>query len=270
MTLALLLLAPAAPAQDPKPPLWAVCIGVSRHQHASLDAGVQYAAKDAADVANLLTRQEGKVFGRVECKVLTDAQATCAGVEKALAWLRASARPGDCTIVYLAGHAGPDAVGEYRFIPYDAHPLLDSTQLSGAALRKLLQQVSGTRFLMLDTCHAGGVGGPDAGFVTLASCSARQQSHEHPSVKNGYFTRALVEALSGKADLNGDQVVTLAELGTYLSGRLRELSEGKQEATVQRPASVKAEFPLAMVSSASAAPPPAVMDLSRRDGQAKR
>src|SRR5262245_52097219 len=118
VTLALLILAPAARAQDAKPQLWAVCIGVSKHQHGSLDAGVHYAAKDAADVASLLRGQEGKGFGRVECKLLTDAQASRGGVEQALAWLRQNARAGDCVIIYLAGHAGPDAVGEYRYITY--------------------------------------------------------------------------------------------------------------------------------------------------------
>jgi hypothetical protein len=266
LTAALLTaLAPAARAQDPKPQLWAVCVGVSKHTHSQFNVGVKFAAKDAADVADLLRSQDGKLFGRVECKLLTDAQATRAGIEEALAWLRQNARPGDYVIVYLAGHAGPDALGEYRYITHDAHPFLDSTQLSAARLRQCLQGVQGTRFLMLDTCHAGGAGGLDAAFVTLAACSAKQNSGEHASVQNGYFTRALVEALSGKADLNGDGVVTLAEVQTYLAARLRELTGGKQDATVLRPGSVEGTVPVALLPAVTAAVPATAAVDSRRE-----
>src|SRR5262249_24465093 len=160
---------------------------------------VRFAAKDAADVAGLLRSQEGKLFSRGECKLLTDGQATRQAVEAALTWLRTGAKPSDCGLVYPAGRARPDAGGGDPFIAYDARPLLDSTQRSAQALRAALQALAGTRFLMLDTCHAGGVGGLDVGFVTLAACTAKQLSKEHDSLKNGYFTRALVEALSGKA-----------------------------------------------------------------------
>src|SRR5207248_1824965 len=107
------------------------CVGVSQHQHATFDLGVKYAAKDATDVAALLRGQEGKMFSRVTCKLLTDGGATRRDVEEALAWLGKTAGPDSCVIVYFAGHGGPDAVGEYRFITYDAHPYLDSTHLSG-------------------------------------------------------------------------------------------------------------------------------------------
>ncbi len=259
-------LAPIGRAADRKPELVAVCIGVSQYGHSVYNAGVRFAAKDAADVAAALRAQEGKQFRQVQCKLLTDGMATRRGIEEALEWLEATAGPDSCVIVYLAGHAGPDGVGAYRYVPYDGHPFLESTYLAGATLRAGLERVQGTRFLLLDTCFAGGASGPGAHFVTLAACTAKQTSKENSTLQNGMFTRALLEGLQGKASRDANNVVTLEALGIYVSQRLRELSNGQQQATLLRPVSVGAAFPLAMAGPA----PGATAGLGRREAATHR
>ena len=49
---------------------------------------------------------------------------------------------------------------------------------------------------------------------------------------HGAFTKALLEGLQGKADLNGDGVVETAELATWIVQRVRELTGGDQHAIV--------------------------------------
>ena len=42
----------------------------------------------------------------------------------------------------------------------------------------------------------------DYGVITLCASMAREFSQESKQLRNGYFTRALVEGLDGKADYN--------------------------------------------------------------------
>ena len=65
---------------------------------------------------------------------------------------------------------------------------------------------------------------------------------ESPQVGHGYFTLALVEGLSGKADYNHDGVVQLNELDLYVTDRVKELSKGMQHPVTARPTSIRS-FP---------------------------
>src|SRR5262245_31390401 len=77
-------------ADTPKPDLIVVSIGVSKFEFAPFEAGVQFAAKDASDVARQFKAQQGKLFSEVRCKLLTDSEATLANVYKALVWAKAN------------------------------------------------------------------------------------------------------------------------------------------------------------------------------------
>lgn len=234
-------------ADGAKTDLILVSIGVSKFEFALYEKGVQFAAKDARDVFQLFKAQQGKLFGEVRCKLLTDTEATRVNIEKALAWAKLHATPRSLVIVFLAGHGGPDPLGEYEFLPHDADPFLPSTKVTGKKIRSLLQDIPGRRLLLLDTCHAGGFNGKDAGFITLASCTAQEQSSELLAARNGYFTSVLLEGLSGKADKNGDGTITLTEVTGYLRTKLTPLTGGLQTPTLQQPAHLAAALPLVEV-----------------------
>lgn len=248
LTLALMLAA-AGPAfaQQSKPALYMVSVGVSQYQFKKYEAGVAYAAKDATDVARLFKNQEGKLFSRVESRLLTDNQATLKNIEQAIDWATKKASANAYVVVFLAGHGGPNAIGQYSYVTHDAHPLLDSTRVQGQLLRDLLQASKGKRFLILDTCHSGGFSGSGCDFVTMAACMAKEFSSEKAEIRNGFFTHALVEALSGKADMNKDGAVTLAEMDAYVADRVQTLSKGKQQSTMHRPATMQSRLPVALV-----------------------
>ena len=65
-------------------------------------------------------------------------------------------------------------------------------------------------------------------MLVLASSEGRELSQEDDASKNGVFTRAVVEGLSGKADANGDGVVTFEELSLYVADRVKELTKNTQ------------------------------------------
>jgi hypothetical protein len=53
------------------------------------------------------------------------------------------------------------------------------------------------------------------GIVALFSCSAGQQSYEHPNLKHGVFFHQLLQGWKGAADANKDRAVTLDEVLSY-------------------------------------------------------
>src|SRR5205085_8295600 len=90
-------------------------------------------------------------------------------------------------------------------------------------------------------------------LTVLSSSLSTQVSFERPR-SNGYFTFALLEALSGKADKNGDGVVTMAELSEYVADRVTTISSGKQVPVTMWPTGMAgAQTPVSQVGTVTAA-----------------
>ena len=258
-----------AQTEKKAPNLTVLAIGVSQYKAPGND--LKHAAKDARDLAVALKAHEGKLFGRVQTRTLTDSQATRQNIEDALDWLVKQVKADDYVIVYVSGHGNIDSLGHYYYVPHDYEPGRDRTAVRWTLFHDTLSRLPGKRFLILDTCRAGGAGGLGApvspmdslkglaeqGLITYAACMAGEFSFEAPGnglIQNGFFTFALIEALSGKADTNGDGVVTLAEVDAYVANRVKLLSRGKQNPTMQRPSTIPSSLALAMTSSAQEAP----------------
>jgi hypothetical protein len=61
---------------------------------------------------------------------------------------------------------------------------------------------------------------------------------------NGFFTQALLEGLNGKADMDHNGTITLAEADAYVAGRLEQISKGMQHSTLYRPVNTPSVMPL--------------------------
>jgi len=73
------------------------------------------------------------------------------------------------------------------------------------------------------------------GASVVSSASGNEFALEGEQWQNGVFTYALLEGLrNGKADRNGDGIVTVSELEAYVIDKVRTLTEGKQNPTVRR------------------------------------
>ncbi len=73
------------------------------------------------------------------------------------------------------------------------------------------------------------------GAVVISSASGNEFALEGDTWQNGVFTYAVINGLrNGKADANGDGVVSATELEAYVTQSVRELTAGKQNPTVRR------------------------------------
>jgi uncharacterized caspase-like protein len=73
------------------------------------------------------------------------------------------------------------------------------------------------------------------GAAVISSSSGNEFSLEGEQWQNGVFTYAVLQGLkSGKADRNGDGVVTVSELEAYVIETVRTLTAGAQTPTVRR------------------------------------
>jgi WD40 repeat protein len=243
-----------------RPALYVLAIGISKYPG---DLELKYAAKDARDLEALWKAQKGKLYRNIEIKVLTDKDATREGILGGFDWLKKQMTQRDVAVISFSGHGARDNDGTFYLAPVDVKPSsLAATGVPGDQLKKTLAGIPGRILLLLDACHAGAVDGDkrralggltddlvrdlatdDFGVIVMCSSMGREYSLESDKDKQGMFTRALLEGLGGKADYNGDGVVYLSELDTYITDRVKELSEGKQHPVTAKPASIRS-FPL--------------------------
>ena len=245
-----------------QPSLYVLAIGVSQYSQTELN--LQYAAKDARDLAAALAGQQGKLYGKVDAKVLTDGEASKNDILDGLDWLAKEATARDTVVLFIAGHGLEDTQSNYFFLPGDGDPdKLLRTGLRWTELQEVLKQLPSRVIAVIDTCHSGGVtgarglrpriygdalremGSTDVGVVTFASCQPNELSLEHDTWANGAFTKALVEALNGRADRDGDGAVALFELEAYVLERVKELTAGKQHPSMQRAPTIPADSVIA-------------------------
>jgi hypothetical protein len=102
-------------------------------------------------------------------------------------------------------------------------PLVGATTTPKAAREWVYQR----RFIHHDLANR-------TGATVLSSSRGFELSWESDEWKNGAFTEALLEGMSGKADLDGTNGVSLRELASYVEGRTAALTRGKQHPVVDR------------------------------------
>lgn len=214
------------------------------------------APSDAAAIAARLGERHRGLFAEVRVTLLAHgkgANPTKAAILTALRQLE-GATADDTSLVFFASHgvAGGPGGTEYYFLPSDAGQLaleriteeqngrppprgasFDSL-LSATELTDVLRRVAGRRIVAIDTCHAGAAGIPtnpysiakrsaSAQFALITSARGSELAHEHidPRVPHGAFTEALLRALDGAADKDGDGTVTLEEAFGFVGPEVR-------------------------------------------------
>jgi uncharacterized caspase-like protein len=246
-----------------QPKLYVLAIGVSRYPQATF--ALNFAAKDAQDVAAVLRRQQGRLYREVEAKLLTDAEATRDAILDGPEWLQRQTTNRDVAALFMAGHGVNDANGHYYFLPVNFNQeRLKSTGVAFTEFKNTLAALLGKTLLFLDTCHAGNVLGgtrrtaldttgiinelasAESGVVVFAASAGQQYSLENEKWGNGAFTKALVEGLGGKADYTKTGRITVTTLDLYLAERVKELTQGQQKPVTAKPAAI-GDFPLALV-----------------------
>jgi hypothetical protein len=136
----------------------ALCVGVNRYRDPALPA-LRGAVNDARTMSLVLVRDFG--FDPREVRVLTDAQATRAGVFAGLAWLIDSAQAGDDLVLFVASHGShvPDRDGEDgddEVLVLHDHDWAGAIVTDDELAEYFARVADGARFAAVwDLCHAG-------------------------------------------------------------------------------------------------------------------
>jgi hypothetical protein len=112
--------------QKARPDLYVLAFGVSHYKNPAYD--LSYAHKDAIDLASVLASMEGRGYGQVFTRLLTDGEVTVDALREAKARL-SQARPEDVLVVQVAGHGMYDRDSEYYFLTHE----VDLTRLAQTA-----------------------------------------------------------------------------------------------------------------------------------------
>jgi signal recognition particle receptor subunit beta len=227
--------------------VYAVVVGINKYK--SFPA-LKYAANDAREFYRYLT--EVNQVPKDHVWLLLDEEATLEKLRTTLGTLlRRNAGKDDTVIIFLAGHgateqdvSSPDGDGLEKYIlPSNADPKdLYATAMPMSEIARIFQRINSERLVFIgDTCYSGASGGrtipypgmranisnaflerisQGKGRVILTASDANELSMERDDMKHGVFTYYLLEGLHGKADLDGDGVVTLDEVYRYVSTKV--------------------------------------------------
>ncbi|MCB9522192.1 MAG: caspase family protein [Myxococcales bacterium] len=108
-----------------------------------------------------------------------------------------------------------------------APPAPDSRRIVAVQAAPALQIATAERLLHEDLARR-------TGAVVFSSSRGDELSYERAELGHGVFTSAVLAALRGGADGDGDRQITLDELAGFVTGEVSRLTEGRQHPTVDR------------------------------------
>jgi hypothetical protein len=250
---------PEGGATAAKGTLYVLAIGVNAYPgRLKLDAAVP----DAQALTKAFRQHSRPLFQDVNVKLVLDQNATRRNILSELDALQREAKPGDVVVVFYAGHGDSKLTGELHLVPVDADlKNLAGTGVSGETLRAKLGNLPCTTLVILDACYSGSFSaGKKKGALPTGAdklvrefmyddmlvvmCGAAKDQEAGEEQGHGYFTRALVEGLSGQAPKDEAGLIDLDALQLYVGRRVKKLSDGDQVPTIHRPSTVS-NIPLA-------------------------
>ena len=213
--------------------VFAVMVGVS--DYGGAQNNLDFTDEDARKLSETL-RADGSLNDA--SIVLTNAEATVAGVRRAFARVAAEAGPEDTFLFFFSGHGDqsevpvsglePDGKSEAIVLRDGEISDVDMAGLFGSLRTRL-------SLLVLDSCFSGGfarnvVDRP--GVMGLFSSEEDLTSAVADKFQaGGYLSHFLRAGMGGEADGDGDRLVTAGELATYLRRQFREQVENVESET---------------------------------------
>ena len=241
----------AVAQENPSGKRWAVFVGVDDYQ---MTQELKFSVNDAKKLKERfldLRFEEERTFcltSGAETKLLP----TKFNIMQKISQVSDLADPGDMVLISLHGH-GIEIDGKAYFCPMDvSRNYLKESTLEIDWIYKTLESSKATyKLVMIDACReptqasvrAFGVKSKPLSMpekevppsVSLfQSCSGAEFSHEDVEYMHGVFTYYILEGLSGKADANGDGIITMKELVDYVKDATKLRVMNKFDA-VQRP-----------------------------------
>ncbi|WP_052250824.1 tetratricopeptide repeat protein [Xanthomonas sacchari] len=220
---------------------WAIVIGIDDYAHWPK---LQYAANDAQAIAQTLTGSFG--FPSSQVIVLKNQEATRNNILAAFHDRLAHGGVGknDRVFVFFAGHGATRKLASGRdlgyIVPADSDPAQFATDaIPMTEIQDIAESLEAKHVLfVMDACYSGlGLtrGGGTSAYLRenarriarqmLTAGGADQQVADSGPNGHSVFTWVLLQALSGKADLNGDGLITGTELAAYVAPAVSSISQ---------------------------------------------
>ncbi|WP_238541174.1 polysaccharide deacetylase family protein [Polaromonas sp. CF318] len=233
--------APAPAAANPGySDSWAVVIGIDDYAHWPK---LQYAVRDARAIRETLVQRFG--FSPEHVLSLENREATRAGILAAFndKLARSGMKKNDRLFVFFAGHGATRQLTSGRdlgyIIPADSDPnKLATDAVPMTELQNIAESVTAKHVLfVMDACYSGLGLTRGAGPANFLRDNARRLGRQMLTAggadqlvadggPNGHsvFTWTLLQAMAGKADLNGDGLITATELAAYVAPAVSAVS----------------------------------------------
>ena len=234
-------IAPAPPVASGT--LYLLAIGID-HFAAGPSLSLSFAVSDAQSFATLVKQAASPVYANVSVTVLTETQATRAGILAALGHIAAQAQPGDTFLFYIASHGGVNATdGRFLLIPQDIANLTSWQTIESGAITEnaLITALAAIRardsLLFIDTCYSGNVSaaslanvGQETGRYIISASSSAQEALDSYNGRDGVMVYALRQGFAGDAPHDSHGVIGALSLGEYMSERIGELARQRNHA----------------------------------------
>ncbi|MFT7120504.1 MAG: hypothetical protein ACJAZ9_000677 [Neolewinella sp.] len=237
---------------DPEVKVWAVVVGAARYTHMRT---LKYTDDDAYHVYAFLKSVEGGALPDNQVKVLIDDDATHRNIIMAMRETYQRADENDVILFYFSGHGLPGA-----FLPVDYDGF--ANRLEHYQLRdELLASRAKHKLVIADACHSGSLGGrstqgaiafnskgngadaalnayydalnnAQASTALLLSSKGEEISLEDGGLRSGIFSHFLIRGMKGEADDNGDRLVSIQELFSFVHREVRRYTGNIQTPTL--------------------------------------
>ena len=220
----------AGSAPDHPADRWALIVGIGTFTDPNIEQ-LRYTANDAQSFTDALVDPKVGNFKADHVHTLLNDDATTKNIKMQLNWLARSAGPDDLVVVYVATHGSSrdlDTVGVNYIITHDTEigANIDPDSLYATALpmveisNAIANRVKARKAaIFLDTCYSGNAAVKDpkmiapgiknaspsretldhikqgAGRMVFAAAGTEEESLESDTLKHGFFTYYLVQAL---------------------------------------------------------------------------
>jgi hypothetical protein len=261
---------------------YALLIGISQYANSSLNLNA--AAADAQALAKVLGDPEIGAYKPDNIRLLVDNQATRKNIVSALnTWLKNRVTADDSVLIFYSGHGALGNGNEAYWVTFDADPEdLAASAISNKEISSAIAALPAKRKItLIDSCYSEATAKKyravvptnvfdefkGTGVVTMTASTGAQKSVEVEG--HGAFTYHLLAALQGKADTNGNGVVELDEIWTYLNERVQKTAAdaGNKQTPVLMAERLEHGFPVTVNPTASAAPVMAALKAMYGSGQ---
>lgn len=222
------------------PRLYILAVGIDQYKDKA--SNLKFAVKDSGDIATRWKAQAADIYGRqnIFVETLANSEASRDGILARINQLAGQVKPTDHFVLFVASH-GLLLGDQYYMVTSDYDGALQPSQLIGANeivdFSKRIKALS--QLYILDTCHAGGMGGVVSGLYDarvsvlakkmglhlFASASSAEEALDGFE-GNGLFTHTLLAGLNNnkQADTNADKQISLMELGSYAKEQTNEIA----------------------------------------------